>query len=79
MPVYAASYQLLNHLAFKDSSLMGRFGRVEYAPTTIIMIMIIIFIILTLKLFNLLTSALAKTVPQYYTVAVVMDVVTILL
>ena len=32
---------------------------------------------LTLKLFNLLTLALAKTVPQYYTVAVVMDVVTI--
>ena len=45
LPVYAASYQLLNHLAFKDSLLMGRFGRVEYAPTTIIMIMVMIMII----------------------------------
>ena len=45
LPVYAASYQLLNHLAFKDSSLMGRFGLVEYAPTTIIMIMVMIMII----------------------------------
>ena len=44
LPVYAASYQLLNHLAFKDSSLMGRFGLVEYAPTTVIMIMIMIMI-----------------------------------
>ena len=41
MPVHEARLQLLNHLAFKDSLPMGRFGRAEYAPTKPLLLLLL--------------------------------------
>ena len=45
MPVQAR-LQLLNHLAFKDSLLMGKFGCAEYAPTKVLLLLLLLLLLL---------------------------------